>query len=286
MIRFFPFENFHGKRDVGSTRLRVHNLIKYWPDAGIYKYGENPDVMIYQKVYATQDYIFPEKFKNIQILDVCDPDWFDGAMIKNMSNLVDGITCPTESIKEFIAQLTKKPIWVIPDRHDIENIPKLKKHIGEAKKIVWFGYRQNAELLRFAIPTLERMGLQLTIISNQDPMAYRWALDPEEYNKSYHFKKFDEATLYKDLQKHDICILPEGYRPQDRFKSNNKTTISWLAGIPVAVNVEDLERLMDPVQRNKDAKQNREIAEKEYDVKLSVVDMKQFIDHLKVLRSE
>ncbi len=86
-VRYITFENYHGKRNVGSTRLRVHNLIKYWLDAAIYKYSEQSDVMIYQKVYETMDYRFPSHFEGTQILDICDPDWYDGAMIKNMSRI-------------------------------------------------------------------------------------------------------------------------------------------------------------------------------------------------------
>lgn len=284
MIRFFPFESFHGKRDVGSTRLRVHKLIKYWPEAAVYKYAEKPDVMIYQKVYETADYIFPSHFKGIQILDICDPDWFDGAMIKNMTNLVDGITCATQPMADFIKQLTDKPVIILPDRHDLEEVPSPKSHKGSAKKVVWFGYQQNAEVLRFAVPTLERMGLQLSIISNSDPMAYRWANDPEAYQSKYKFKKYNSDTIYTDLQQYDICILPAGDRPQDRFKSNNKTIIAQLSGLPVATNVEELEQYVDGANRQTETGNKYQLAVRDYDVRLSVQEMKEFIDRLHVMR--
>ena len=52
-VRFMTFEQYHGKRNIGSTRIRVRNLLKHWKEADIYKYGENPDVLIFQKVYMT-----------------------------------------------------------------------------------------------------------------------------------------------------------------------------------------------------------------------------------------
>ena len=55
-IKFFTFEKMHGKKNIGSTRIRVTNLLKYWPEASIYKYGEKPDVMIFQKVYIQGEY--------------------------------------------------------------------------------------------------------------------------------------------------------------------------------------------------------------------------------------
>lgn len=286
MIRFFTFEQYHGKRNIGSTKLRVHNLIKYWPEAAIYKYAEQVDVMIYQKVYTTQDYKFQKYFKGIQILDICDPDWFEGALINETVSYMDGVTCPTQEMADFIRQFTDKPIKVIPDRHDQENIKPLKEHTGEAKSVVWYGYKQNAELLTSAIPTIETLGLSLTIISNTDPMLWKWANEPEEYQNKYTFIKYDEATILDDLRRHDIAVLPQGVRPQDRFKSNNRTTRVWLAGVPVATDGDELRALLDPTERNKQAKANYELATKEYNVTKSVEEMKEFIKTLKEARNE
>ena len=81
-VSFFTFEAFHAKSNVGSTKIRVHNLIKYWEEAELYKYGEKPDVMIFQKVYVNKDYKLPVTFPAVKILDICDPDWFEGVPIR------------------------------------------------------------------------------------------------------------------------------------------------------------------------------------------------------------
>lgn len=282
-VRYLLFESYHGKRGVGSSRIRGHSLIKNWPEADIYKYGENPDVMIFQKVYMQFDWKFIKNFKGIKILDICDPDWMGNEMqnLKETIDVVDGVTVPTEPLKEFLSQMTDKPIRVVPDRHEVELAPNLRLHSGRIKKAVWYGYKQNAELLRFAVPSLEAAGIHLTVLSNDDPSAYRWAKDGDSYQSLYEFKKYSEDTILTDLANADICLLPEGNRPQDRFKSNNKTTLAWLAGVPVVVDGDELKAMQDPEARNKEAKQKQAMALKQYDVKLSVTDMQSFIEDIR-----
>lgn len=282
MIRFFTFSQYHNKPNTGSTRIRVNNLLKYWPEAGIYKYGENPQALIFQKVYVTDDYKFPVHFKGVKILDICDSDWMspNEVLIKQTVDAMDGVTCPTENMATFIRQLTDKPVKVIPDRHIVEGTPKPKKHEGKATKVVWYGYKQNAELLRFAIPTLERLGLTLTVISNEDPMAHRWADDPEKYMRKYYFVKYNSDVIISELQHHDICMLPQGTRPQDHFKSDNKTTLAWLAGLPVATTGDELREFINPVTRQENVNQKHKFAKENYDVKISVRELKNFISEL------
>jgi hypothetical protein len=276
IVRAFTYSRYHGKGQVGSTRLRVHQLMKYWPEYKEYKYGEKVDVMIYQKVYMTYDWRFMEHFEGIQILDICDPDWLEFQNVKQTIDQMDGVTCPTEAMAEFLRQLTDKPVKVIPDRHDLELVPSLKKHTGKLKSAVWFGYAQNAELLRMVVPVLEREGISLTVISNDNPYVARWASEKFDYN----FLKFDEETINRDLQAYDICILPQGNRPQDRFKSNNKTIIAQLAGLPVVTDIEGLMAMQTPQARNKEALACYNIGRELYDVKLSVKDMQELIGGL------
>lgn len=272
MIRFFTFSQYHNKPNTGSTKIRVNNLIKYWPEADLYKYGENPDVLIFQKVYMQADYSYHAHFKGKKILDVCDPDWLDQQAIKKTVDNVDAVTVPTEPLADFIRQLTDKPVVVIPDRHDVEVFDKPKNHYGDAKKLVWFGYKQNAELLKSAIPYIERNGYELTIISNDPPNL------PTEFNFVKHPTTPEEFK--EEMLKYDICILPEGTRPEDRFKSNNKTTKAWMCGVPVATCAEDLERLKSAENRQKEAQECYAKAVKEYDCKLSIKQMKELIENL------
>lgn len=282
MVAFLNFEQLHGKKNVGSTNLRVHQLIKYWPEAEQYRFGSKPDVLVFQKVYWNVDYYLPETYKGgLKILDICDPDWLDNMYVKRTIDNMDAVVVPSKGLQDFIQQLTDKPVKLIPDRFDMEFIPKLKKHKGKIKRAVWFGYSHNAIVLEGAIATLERLGIALSIVSDEDPISWRFAREQENFRKSYKFSKYSEESIYKKLQEADICIMPDGLRPQDRFKSNNKTIKAQLAGLPVAKNIDDLERLMSDIERNKEAEYNYKQAKKAYDVKLSVKEYKDLIDEIR-----
>ncbi|CAB4151647.1 hypothetical protein UFOVP585_29 [uncultured Caudovirales phage] len=286
MIRFLTFSQFHNKNPVaGSTQIRVNQLLKYWPDAELYLYGENPDVLIFQKVYIAVDYQFPLHFEGIKILDICDPDWLDGrTTVKEMADAMDAVTCPTEAIAEFIRQFTDKPVIVIPDRFDLSIIPARKKHTGIAKTVVWFGYSHNAEILRYALPVLQELGLKLRIISDNDPIINRYS--ERDANEYYKFIKYDEDTIYDELRKADIALIPKGARPHDVFKSNNRTVKSILAGLPVASTADKLRELMKPEAREAEVDSVYNQTWKEYDVKKSVLEYKGLIRLLERKRAE
>ncbi len=279
-VGFFGFNKYHGKGQVGSTTLRADNLVKYWEDAEDFKYGRKYDAVVFQKVYMQADWKYHARLKCVKILDICDPDWLDFQPVKETIDSVDGVTCATEPLAEFVRQLTDKPVKVIPDRHDIGLVPKPRIHNGKIKKAVWFGYKQNADALRFVVPSLEKRNISLLVISNDDPFAGRWA-DGDEYEKNYEFIKYDEDTIYHDLQRADVAVLPVGNRPNDRFKSNNKTSKAWLAGLPVVKDSEDLERLDDLIVRQKESDKLYNQAIKEYNCKESVREMQEFINELK-----
>lgn len=276
-VRFFDFSRFHGKDAQGSTYIRVNQLIKYWPEADHYKYGENPDVLIFQKVYTSPDYQFPHHFKGKKILDICDPDWFDGAPIVDTCNAMDAVVTPTEKLAEFISQFHPN-VHVIPDRFDLELVGEPKKQQGIARKVVWFGYSHNSELMRYAIKALDEFGLDLLVISNDDPFLHQWSR--RNYKDFYEFRKYREDTIYDDLKEADFAILPDGLRPVDPFKSNNKTIKANLAGLPVAKNLEDIEKYMGGWERQLFQDNELPKIRQEYDVKKSVEQYKELIAKL------
>lgn len=284
-VRFLTFSQFHNKNPVaGSTHIRVNQLIKYWPEADLYKYGENPDVLIFQKVYVLPDYTFPKHFKGIKILDMCDPDWMNGlAQVKETVDAMDAVTTSSKPLADFMSQLTDKPVVHIPDRFDLEDVPKPKIHKGKAKSVVWFGYSHNADLLKPAIKVIEELGLKLIVISDHDPFAWRWGSG--KLKDGYTYIKYDEETIYHDLQRADYCILPEGNRPVDKFKSNNKAIKALLAGLPVVKDRDGMERMMDGKARNGlyDDKQQSSSYEEiryYYDVRKSVEQYKELINEI------
>lgn len=284
MIRFFTFEQLHGKRNIGSTQIRVRNLLKYWPEASIYKYGEKPDVMIFQKVYVTQSkqglYQLPATYKGgLKILDLCDPDWFQHSIwLKATVDGVDAITASSQGIVDFVCQITDKPVRLIKDRFDVDEFPAKKVHKEKAKDLVWFGYMHNAELLRGVVFHALKRGLRLTVIADADPQIWQVTGD-ESFKPYYTFIKYDDQA-YNKIQGHDICVLPKGNRPEDRFKSENKTTIARLLGLPVAKTPEDLDKFLNPTARNTEVDKWYTQTKIEYNVKRSVEEYQQLIKEL------
>lgn len=272
-VRFFTYSTFHGKQEpTGSDNIRCQQLIKYWDDAELYKYGEFPDVLIFNKVFISQDYKFPLHFENKKILDICDPMWLEGNNIVETCHAMDAVTVPTEALAEFIRQFHSNVV-VVPDRFDLEPVPAPKSHNSKATRVVWFGYSHNSETLKPAMRVIEELGLHLTIISNEDPLD-RWHKDRSMYS----YTRYDENTIYQELQKADFAILPDGNRPEDVYKSNNKTIKANLAGLPVAKTIEDVHLYMDGDARQEWVDTNYKTIYKEYDVRKSVQEMKDIID--------
>ncbi len=286
VIRWLTFSAFHNKiPPTGSTHIRVNQLLKYWTDAGLYRYGENPDVLIFQKVYMAQDYQFPAHFENIKILDMCDADWTSGQSgIKETIDAVDAITVSSLGLQTFVKQLTDKLVIHIPDRFDISLLPKPKVHKDKAMTVVWFGYRHNCETLKPALNLINDLGLDLIVISDDDPMPWQWLPgeigDKFRYTK-YQFIKYNEDNIYYDLQKADFAILPIGGRPIDPFKSNNRTIKAILAGLSVAHDAEQVRAFLAPEARIADLEDKYQSTLEEYDVKKSVEQYKQLIETLK-----
>lgn len=281
-VRFLTYSMVHNKNPVvGSTQIRVEQLLKYWPQAANYKYGEFPDVMIFQKVYCSPGYKFPVRFEGIKILDICDPDWLEGMAVAETARGMDAITVPTKELADFMQQLTDAPVFVVPDRWDVDPkvLPKPKQHKLPAKTVVWYGYSHNADLLRGAMPTIQDLGLKLIVISNDDPLLHRFDMrDPKDF---YTFHKYSEDSIYTRLQEADIALLPTDYRPQGRFKSNNKTTRAILAGLPVATTGDELRKLLDPEARTEYMREHYATIKSEYDVRKSVEQYKNIIAQVK-----
>lgn len=276
-IGIILFEKIHGKTYIGSSRIRGYWLTKYWNEAEIFQQGKKYDVVIFQKTYWLE---YAENFDGIKILDICDPDWLDAVPIVHMINNCDAVTASTQTLVDEIKKITDKLVVFIPDRQDLGFHNKQKVHKGIAKKVIWFGYSHNAKVLDVTISSLVKRNLQLTVLSNFRP----------PYNKADKNLKYDWANPEFDFNeiilRNDFVLLPPPQGPRGRFKSLNKTYTAWALGMPVAINVDELDRFLDPEERKKEAKKRlKEIREK-YDIKQSVEDFKNLIDKLWKLKKK
>lgn len=274
-IGFILFENLHNKPNTASSRYQGHWLMKYWPEAEVYRYGQKYDAIIFQKAYLPE---YMKLYDGVKILSICDPDWINGVEIKRISEYIDGIVCPTEEIAKFLRQLTDKPVKVIPDRIDLNFYKERKIHKGKAKEAVWHGYSQNHYTIKAAKGALYRLGLRLSVISDSS-FTLNSDSDSEKIDERY--TKWNSDNFGREFIKSDICILPGSTNPLHKYKSNNKTTLAWSLGLPVATNVEELTRFMDESERIKEQKLRYKEVKEKYDVKLSVKEYQEFISELK-----
>lgn len=276
-VGFLTFEQFQGKKNIGSSRIRCDWLIKYWGDnnAERFRYGAEYDVVVYQKAYFWQH---AQAYKGIKILDLCDADWLHwGYHLVHTMRFCDAVTCSTEEIARYIVNLTDKPVWVIPDRIDFDVLKdkKPKVHKGDLKKILWYGYSDNFEMLDPAIPAIKSRGLELIVISNKPYSlpAYGRGIDLTNYTWS-------PDTWVDDIMKGDLVINPKSKKGRFRFKSDNKTIQAWALGLPVAMNDRQLDQFITQESREKEQRDKLALVQKEFNVTKSVSELKDLIKSL------
>lgn len=280
-VAFHTFQEFHGRRQIGSSRIRAKWLINHWPGAELYVPGKSYDIEIFQKVYWTKR---AEQTPALKILDICDPDWVENDNVLKMAKLVDGIAFPTSAFNEFFKGYIDKPMKIIRDRIDFNIVKQHKIHSGVATKCVWFGYSHNQDVLQQVIPALRKFNLVLTIISD----GMRVFITNAEDKKYFNFVKYDEKTVNDDIIKYGDFVLLPPQLPNDfgkvnykrMFKSDNKTTLAWGLGMPVANFFEDIEQFVDEKLRIVEADLRRAQALKEYDVRLSIMEYLDLIREL------
>jgi len=259
------------KNSVGSSRIRVRWLLNYWPEAEEYLIDKKYEVLIFQKVYWQK---MMEEFEGVKIMDLCDPDWLEGKPVFEYIDMADAVTTSTQELADFIKGMRpNKKVICVPDRVYIpEHIPVKTKHEGRAKKAVWFGYQHNTHYLYKTFDELITKGIELTLISDKPfvaPLGYK---NLKYDNVAYSY------PIHAEIIKHDFVLMPA---PTDderaRFKSNNKTLQSWAVGMPVVKDPKDLDRFMDPAEREKESKKRLKEIKDKWDVKLSVDQYREII---------
>jgi hypothetical protein len=266
-IGFVLFEQYHQRKDIGSSRIRGHWLIKHMPEAELFQQGKKYDAIVFQKAYWKEA---AREFPGKKILDICDPDWLDGAEVVSFSKHMDAITVPTEALAEELKMMTKKPVYVIPDRIDLDTLIPPKKHEGRAKSVVWFGYSHNAEkALEPTLLKLKKLGLRLIVISDGNFITSECEVENVKWNIE---------TVNEEIQKADFVLLPEVNSGRYLYKSPNKTHQAWALGMPVAKTSQDVERFMDGEERQKEADEKYRWAMENCDVRLSVGELRKVIE--------
>ena len=268
------FESYHGRKEIGSSRIRGRWIAKNWKDAEIFQMGQEYSTVIYQKVYWINH---AKEFKGVKIFDICDPDFLHwGYQTIEMIEEVDAITTSTEALAEIFREFTNKPVVCIPDRVDLTEFGKKKKHIGQAKLVGWFGYSNNFEMLRPVLPFLKKYNLDLLVISDGGFSAGTGFDDIKITNIS-----FNKNTFIDDILTCDIIVNPQSSKGKWKFKSNNKTIQAWALGLPVASNIEELKMFLKEDERRKESIKRLKEVEEKWDVKKSIEEIESLIKQIK-----
>ena len=277
-IGFLLYENIIGNKNAASSRIRGKWLIKYWPEAEEFVYGRKYEVVIYQKCYPVDH---AKLFKGIKILDLADPDHTIREPIIEMMRYCDAMTVSSEALRDFYQTMIDKPVVFIDDRQDLEYLKEKKQHKGRAKEVVWYGYSHNSHVLKAVLPSLERLKLGLSIISDSMTTVTAYSKERREKRVKERWIKWNLDKVNREIIKSDIVIMPSSMKPNDRFKSLNKTTNAWALGMPVANTADDLEKFLSEEARKKEAEKNLKIVKEKFDVRISVQEMKDLINKLK-----
>lgn len=271
-IGFILCEDFWQRKNIGSSRIRGHWVIKYLNriegvEAENFVQGKQYDVLVFQKVYWKE---MAKEFKGLRIFDACDPDWLDGAEMVSMLKNIDIVTVSSLKLKEDIEKFTDKPVYYIPDREDLEILPPVKQHDinKEAEKVVWFGYNGNFEVLDPVIDSLVSMGLKLKVISDG-----RY----ENFDLKVENVKWNIETVDKEIQEADIALLPKMNKGRFAYKSDNKKTHALALGVPVAENLADLKRLMSGKARQEEIENKAKTVRDDYNVERSAKELVEII---------
>ena len=272
-IGFCTFEQFWGRKNIGSTRIRARWVYENWgnPEDEVeeYKIGKEYDVLIFQKVYWPE---FAKGFKGIKILDLCDPDWYEfGAKVVEMIECCDAVTCSSPALTDFIKSVTNKPVYYVADREDLSKLPTPKVHQGPIKKVAWFGYDHNNSVLDSALGALEKRDIELIVVSNK---PYTKPSNSKVKITNY---PWTELTVDQDLLRADLVLNPKPLAGPSKYKSENKTVHAWALGLPVAKTEDMLDSLNNPQVRQQVADQLRAKAFSEYDVKQSAKQYQEII---------
>jgi hypothetical protein len=157
------------------------------------------------------------------------------------------------------------PVVTVPDRLNMDYFTVKKQHTEEAKSAVWFGYFHKANaLLNRVIPSLKARNLSLYVVSNSE------FYPDNDYGVEISNILWTPNNCFMDIQSGDFVINPGSPFGDPRFKSNNKTLIAWALGMPVASTAEDMDRFLNPKERQKESEfRQKEINEK-WNIELSI----------------
>ena len=285
---------------LASSRIRGHWLAKYWKKCDDFFYPEefnmtneeffNPenqfrilekyDVVIFNKTYEWKLAKMLTDNGIKVIVDMCDPNHLptepDGRSEKNC--LLTFMFCSvivvnTQALADSVRSYTDKPVYIIPDRLDLEwHKPKKEKYREDLNHLVWYGYAENYPNIEAYLPEILKK-YEITLISNKPP---EMILIGDVRNKIT-YKTWHPETVCEQIVNTDCVFIAKN---ENEYKSNNRTITGWALKMPVAYDLDDLKKLKSREARIKNANEGYILTKEKFDIKLSVEEYKKIIDIL------
>ena len=227
-----------GMESCGSSRMRIMPMFKYDDNFHLWMEDETYDAIVFQKRH---DIAHAKKFNGLKLLDVTDSPWLkEGNHFWNMCKEMDVIISYGIKQMQKISEMTKNiPIYLIPDRHDLDEI-KINKgeHKGIGEKVIWYGHSANYPTLDSIYNDIRKAGYKLIVIS------------PGNYKRADVNIKWELNSYQNHIISGDVVVNPYITTGEFYYKCNDKTTLAWMLGMPVANTLDELLKFKDPDERN------------------------------------
>ena len=264
-VIFIPLEIDGYLFNAGSQRIRCEWVAPYL-GADIYDRSQDLksyDVIIYQKCYISPEVRgLADRYRHkCQIFDLCDPEHiFRPDTVRYMADRCKIITSSNEELSIGLMKFLRRPVYTVSDRMELSFFKVRKQHEPVRPKLVWFGYSANFHNVAPMLGEIDEIKCPLTIIS-------------EDSIGDGRFRRWKLSTVCDDIIEHDIVINPPG-----RFKSNNKTIMSWALGMPVATDIDELYKFLGCNTRRAEAELRLDEVKREWNVKTSAKELKYLIN--------
>lgn len=275
-----------------SSRIRGHWLAKSFPEMDDIFYPEyfkqsnfdffqmgnqlrllkDYDVVVLHKTYEWELARELVKQGKKVIVDLSDPDFLLGHSDVNRAGLclmtmAQSTVLVVHSLlmKHELRKGTDKPIYIIPDRMDLEyHKPQKKEHNEELKKLVWFGHSDNIDS---SLKIYDLSDYEVRIVSDQ----------PTE---GVEFVQWTPESVNEEIIKADCVFIGRQKYDIDKWKSNNRVLTSYALKMPVAYTPEDLEKLKSREARIENAEEGYKMVTERFDIRQSVREYKQIFNKL------
>lgn len=293
------------RNNLASSRIRGHFLAKYWPECDDNFYPSEFDVKDFFSTKTQLDILSgydtiilnktyePELAEELVrrhkkvILDICDPDFLKGYASERRvrdccatMRYADVIVVNGKELKKAIEAKTDKPVFIIPDRLDLDwHKPKKKEHSKELKSLVWYGYSHNLRTLEPYMKELVEKDYKLTIISDKffENLFLPTNKDVED---KIRFVNWQLETVNEEIIKHDCVFTARDRTWYSKFKSNNRTITAWALKMPATSTIKGIEYLNGKVSRKKASKRGWKEVKEGFDIRQSVKQYKDIISKL------